>query len=52
MGTFIDQAWVALMSAFAVLAFVVVMVCSIWLVKIVAEKLLPIKAVKTPTHST
>lgn len=40
METFIDQVWVALMSAFIVLAFLAVMIFSIWLVKIVAEKLL------------
>ena len=39
METFIDQAWVTLMSAFVVLGLLAVMVCSIWLVKIVAERL-------------
>ncbi len=38
METFIDQLWVALMSAFAVMGFVVVMACSVWLVKVIAEK--------------
>jgi hypothetical protein len=39
MENFIDQMWVALMSAFVVLGFVVVMACAIWLEKIAAEKL-------------
>ena len=40
MEHFINQLWIALMSAFVVMGFVVVMACSIWLVKLVAEKLL------------
>ena len=39
METFIDQAWIALMSGFVVLGFVVAVACSIWLVKLIAEKL-------------
>lgn len=46
METFMDQAWVALMSAFAVMGFVVVMACSIWLVKVVAERCLSAKTAK------
>lgn len=43
MEVFLDQLWIAMMSAFVVLGFVVVMTCTIWIVKIVAEKLIPSK---------
>lgn len=39
METFIDQIWIAIMSAFGVMGFLVVMACSIWLVKIIVERL-------------
>ena len=39
METFMDQMWVALMSVFVVLGFVAAMACSIWIVKVIAEKL-------------
>jgi hypothetical protein len=43
METFMDQVWVTLMSAFAVLGFMAVMACSIWLVKVITEKWLTLK---------
>jgi Na+-transporting methylmalonyl-CoA/oxaloacetate decarboxylase gamma subunit len=40
METFIDQIWLTLLSAFVVFGFLAVMVCAIWLVKVIAERVL------------
>jgi len=46
METFVDQLWVVLMSAFVVVALVVISACSIWLVKVFAERFFQSKALK------